>query len=83
MSHPVGMAVRLEHVLKLRLLERVMRVEEIGDSIAGESADLPVSRRQADELDRRLRRHQKAPDRASAWPAVRRRIKGKLAHRRK
>jgi putative addiction module component (TIGR02574 family) len=77
------MAVRLEDILKLSVSERVRLVEEIWDSIAAHPAALPLSRLQAAELDRRLKLHERDPAKGSPWPAVRGRIKRKLARRRR
>ncbi len=52
---------------RLGIEERLTLVEEIWDSIAVDSAAVPLPPEQAQELERRLAAHEAAPDDVVPW----------------
>ena len=58
----------------LSIAERILLVEQIWDSIAAESAALPVTPAQQEELDRRLEAFQNTPGEGDRWDRVKSRI---------
>lgn len=73
------MAVSLKSlgIERLGIEERLTLVEEIWDSIAADSAAIPLTQTQRDELDRRIADHEANPDDVVSWEEV----KTKLAER--
>jgi putative addiction module component (TIGR02574 family) len=55
---------------RLSVEERITLVEEIWDSIALDSATLPLTDAQRAELDRRLAEHEANPDDVVPWADV-------------
>jgi putative addiction module component (TIGR02574 family) len=55
---------------RLGVEERIALVEEIWDSIAADSAAIPLTAPQRDELDRRLADHVANPDDVVSWDDV-------------
>ncbi len=66
------MAVSLKSlgIDRLGVEERIALVEEIWDSIAADSAAVPLTAPQRDELDRRLADHVANPDDVVSWEDV-------------
>lgn len=58
--------------------DRISLVQELWDSIAAESASPFVSHLQTEELDRRIRENNAAPDAVTLWEVVRNRIAARL-----
>jgi putative addiction module component (TIGR02574 family) len=56
---------------RLPVEERLALVEDIWDSIAADSAALPLTDVQRDELDRRLAEHETNPDDVVPWEELR------------
>ena len=70
-------AVELSEIRKLSLAERIQLVEEIWDTVAedaGNSADLPLTAAQRDELDDRLADADAHPGHGSSWAEVKARL---------
>ena len=65
---------------RLSVEERITLVEEIWDSIALDSAALPLTDAQRAELDRRLAEHEANPDDVVPWEDVKASI-GQLLRR--
>lgn len=59
---------------RLSVAERILLVEEIWDSIAAESAAMPVPDAHKEELDRRLAAYQDNPHAGSSWEDVKSRL---------
>ena len=66
-------SVRRE-IFEMSPSERLQLVEELWDSIAAESAAVPVTPEQRQELDRRLTDFERNPDSGDAWDNVKSRI---------
>ncbi len=60
-----------EEIEQLSVAERVQLAEEIWDTIAATSEQLPVTDAQRQELDRRLALHEREPSRVTPWEEVR------------
>ena len=73
------MAVSLKSlgIERLGIEERLTLVEKIWDSIAADSATIPLTQAQRDELDHRIADHEANPDDVVPWDEV----KAKLTER--
>lgn len=73
------MAVSLKSlgIERLGIEERLILVEELWDSIAADSAAIPLTVAQRAELDRRIAEHEKSPDDVVPWEEV----KGSITER--
>ena len=60
----------LAEIASLTVDERLSIVEAIWDTIAADSASLPLTPAQRDEIERRLTRHRAHPDEVVPWEAV-------------
>ena len=69
-----NMAINLEEILNLPIIERLELVSSIWDSIAEESASLELTDAQRRMLDERLNDLSESPDSGSPWPEVKARI---------
>jgi putative addiction module component (TIGR02574 family) len=64
----------LKKATNLPVPDRIKLVEDIWDSIADESDEIPLTPAQKRELDRRIELMRKHPDRALPWNEAKRRI---------
>ena len=55
--------------------QRLEIVEKLWDSIAADAERLPLTTRQAEELDRRLSDHEANPGEGASWEVVRDRLR--------
>lgn len=62
---------------RLSVAERILLVEEIWDSIAAETEQVPLTDSQRQDLERRLAAHRANPTSGSTWEEVRARLRGK------
>lgn len=74
------MAVSLKSlgIERLGIEERLTLVEEIWDSIAADSAAIPLTQTQRDELDRRIADHEANPDEVVSWDEVKTKLTERL-----
>ena len=63
---------------RLSVEERLTLVEDLWDSIAEDSAAVPVTDAQREELDRRLAEHKARPDDVVPWEEVKETITTRL-----
>ncbi|MFQ5632612.1 MAG: addiction module protein [bacterium] len=68
------LAISIEDIKQLSVAERILLVEEIWDSIATTTEELPVTEAQKRELDLRLKAYNKHPNDGATWPVVKKRI---------
>jgi putative addiction module component (TIGR02574 family) len=72
------MKIDLDEVLRLPVAERIRLVEAIWDSIAEDSAAVPLTDAQRTELDRRLAEHEADPDDVVSWEEIKASITKRL-----
>ncbi|MDO8703928.1 MAG: addiction module protein [Sulfuricaulis sp.] len=74
------MAVSLKSlgIERLGIEERLTLVEEIWDSIAADSAAVPLTEAQRTELDRRIAEHEANPDDVVPWEEIKTSITERL-----
>jgi putative addiction module component (TIGR02574 family) len=74
------MAVSLKSlgIERLGIEERLNLVEELWDSIAADSAEVPLTEAQRAELDRRIAEHDANPDDVATWEEVKTSIAERL-----
>jgi len=63
---------------RLGIEERLALVEELWDSIAADSADVPLTDTQRAELDRRIADHERNPEDVVSWNEVKASITERL-----
>ncbi|HYI12115.1 MAG TPA: addiction module protein [Thermoanaerobaculia bacterium] len=69
------MSTAIDELTKLPLPQRLEIVERLWDSIAADPERLPVTAKQAEELDRRLAAHESNPGEGVAWEEIRERLR--------
>ena len=62
----------------LSLAERIQLAEDLWDSVAAETGELPLSAAQTAELDSRLAELARDPSAGESWEVVRGRVEGRL-----
>jgi len=65
----------LASILDLSIAERIQLAQDIWDSVAAESDQLPLSDADRQELDRRLAAYRADPTAGASWEVVRARIR--------
>jgi putative addiction module component (TIGR02574 family) len=66
----MGSSMKSLGIDRLGVDERLTLVEEIWDSIAADSAAVPLTDAQRSELDRRIKEHEANPDDVVSWDKV-------------
>ncbi|MDB6138415.1 MAG: hypothetical protein JWO94_1487 [Verrucomicrobiaceae bacterium] len=56
--------------------EKLLLVGELWDDLAAHPTEVPVSREQIDELDRRMEAYRRDPSQVTSWKAIQKRILG-------
>ena len=69
------MSTVIDDLTKLPLPQRLEIVERLWDSIASDPERLPVTAKQAEELDRRLAAHESNPGEGATWEEIRDRLR--------
>ena len=54
--------------------EKLLLVGELWDDLAAHPTEVPVSREQIDELDRRMQAYRRDPSQVTSWEAIQQRI---------
>ncbi|HVT42965.1 MAG TPA: addiction module protein [Thermoanaerobaculia bacterium] len=70
-----GMSTAIDELTKLPLPQRLEIVERLWDSIAADPERLPVTAKQAEELDLRLAAHESNPEEGVTWEEIRDRLR--------
>ena len=65
-------------ISKLSVTERIQLAEDLWDSVAAETGELPLTEAQAAELDRRLAALARDPAAGEPWEVVRGRLEQRL-----
>ena len=65
-------------ISRLSVAERIQLAEDLWDSVAAETGDLPLTDAQRAELERRLDDLERNPDAGEPWEVVRARIQKRL-----
>jgi putative addiction module component (TIGR02574 family) len=65
-------------ISRLSVAERIQLAEDLWDSVAAETGELPLTEAQVAELDRRLAELARDPDGGEPWEAVRGRVEQRL-----
>ncbi len=65
-------------ISKMSVAERIQLAEDLWDSVAAETGDLPLTDAQRAELERRLDDFERNPDAGESWDVVRARIQKRL-----
>jgi putative addiction module component (TIGR02574 family) len=63
-------------VNRLTPAQKLLLVSELWDDLAAHPTEVPVSREQIAELDRRMEAHRRDPSQVTTWEAIQRRILG-------
>jgi putative addiction module component (TIGR02574 family) len=67
-------------ITALTVSERIQLAEDLWDSVAAASADIPLTSAQAKEIDRRLEDLERHPDVGEPWETVRTRLEERVRH---
>lgn len=67
----------IPEVSRLTAAEKLLLVSELWDDLAAHPTEVPVSREQIAELDRRMEAYRLDPSQVTSWQAIQRRILGK------
>jgi putative addiction module component (TIGR02574 family) len=70
----------LESIPELKRLtpsEKLLLVSELWNDLAAHPTEVPVSREQIAELDRRMAEYRRDPNKVTTWEAIQKRILGK------
>ena len=62
---------------QLSIAQRILLVEEIWDSIANDSENLPLTEAQKQDLQRRLAEYKANPKAGASWEEVKARLRGR------
>jgi putative addiction module component (TIGR02574 family) len=64
----------IPNVKKLSPSEKLLLVTELWDDLAAHPTEVPVSREQIAELDRRMEEYRRDPKQVTSWEAIQQRI---------
>lgn len=66
----------IPEVTRLTPEEKLQLVSELWDELAAKPVNVPVSREQIAELDRRMTEYHRDPSRVTSWEAIQKKIFG-------
>jgi putative addiction module component (TIGR02574 family) len=64
-------------VNRLTAAEKLVLVSELWDDLAANPAEVPVSREQIAELDRRIEAYHRDPSQVTSWETIQQRVLGR------
>ncbi len=64
-------------VNRLTAAQKLLLVSELWDDLAAHPTEVPVSREQIAELDRRMETYRRDPSQVTTWEAIQQRILGR------
>jgi len=67
----------IPHVNRLTAAEKLILVSELWDDLAAHPTEVPVSREQIAELERRMEEYHRDPSQVTSWEAIQQRILGR------
>ena len=67
----------IPEVSRLSAAQKLLLVSELWDDLAAHPTEVPVSREQIAELDRRLEAYRRDPSQVTTWEAIQQRILGR------
>lgn len=62
---------------RLTAAQKLLLVSELWDDLAAHPTEIPVSREQMAELDRRMEAYRRDPSQVTTWEAIQQRILGR------
>lgn len=68
---------KIPDVNRLTSAEKLLLVSELWDDLAAHPTEVPVSREQIAELDRRMEAYRRDPSQVTLWEAIQQRILGR------
>ncbi len=68
----------MPEVSRLTIAEKLLLVTELWADLASHPTEVPVSREQIAELDRRMEAYRRDPSHVTTWEAVQQRILGRI-----
>jgi putative addiction module component (TIGR02574 family) len=68
---------RMPELQKLTAAEKLLLVGELWDDLAAHPSEVPVSREQIAELDRRMEAYRRDPSQVTTWEDIKGKILGK------
>ncbi|MGF1656951.1 MAG: addiction module protein [Verrucomicrobiales bacterium] len=71
----------IPEVKRLTASEKLLLVSELWDELAAHPMEVPVSREQIDELDRRMEAYRRDPSQFATWDAIQLKILGRTLDR--
>lgn len=74
---PAMMLEKIPAVHNLSAAEKLILVTELWDDLAAHPTEVPVSREQISELDRRMEDYRRDPSQVTTWEAIQQRILGR------
>lgn len=67
----------MPEIARLTAAQKLLLVSELWDDLAAHPAEVPVSREQIAELERRMEAYRRDPSQVTSWEAIQQRILGR------
>lgn len=74
---PIMILETIPEVKRLTPAEKLLLVGELWDDLATHPTEIPVSREQIAELDRRMAEYRRDPSQVTSWEAIQTRVLGR------